>query len=353
MRNFSASVLFGLMIELCLAGCAGGPPPAELRIPGRTSESTIPLQMLENVQDQWARPIQPESNSTFTTINGIPYYRLGPGDELELIINLEDGSNRFPLLVGPDGYIQLPAFLLEQQVHIAGLAIPQAEERLSGSLANVLRRPFLTIRVTSYQHAFVTLVGEITQQGRFPLTGRTTLLDFLLTHSSFTDDTDITAVIVTDAEGRSGVFDLSATIYSSDQSHNPVLDRNDVVTVPSVAETRRYVYVLGEVFTPSLIRYRPGLTVVDAISEAGGPNQRARQKWISLVQGRGSGAELTQIPYSRILKRGDMEWNVTLAPGDIVYVGRSTYNAAAEFFRDTWTVLQSAVIATVLAENLR
>jgi polysaccharide export outer membrane protein len=325
----------------------------EIDLPESVSGSAIPLLTQQNFQDQWIRPIQPESNSTFTTISGIPYYRLGPSDELELTINLEDGPNQFPLVINPDGFVQLPAILLEERVHIAGLAIPQAEERLSESLANVLRRPLLTLRVTSYQHAFVTLVGKITQQGRFPLTGRTTLLDFVLTHSSFTEDTDITAVIVTDGEGRSGVFDLSATIYSADQSHNPVLDRNDVVTVPSVAETRRYVYVLGEVTTPSLLHYRPGLTVVDAISEAGGPNQRARQKWISLVRGRGSDAELTQIPYSRILKQGDMKWNASLAPGDILYVGRSTYSTAVEFFRDTWIVLQSAVIATVLTESLR
>lgn len=361
MKHLPVLAFLGFTIGLYLSGCAGGAPPADLGLMERTSESAIPILLQETLQEQWVRPIQPESNSTFTTINGNPYYRLGPGDVLELTINLDNGANQFPLVISPDGYIQLPATLGSERVHIAGLAVPQAEERLSAALSGMLRRPFPILRVSLYQYAFVTLIGEITHrgadpttgEGRFALTGRTTLLDFVLTHSSFTDETDITAVIVTDAEGRSRMFDLSATIYSADQSHNPVLDRGDTVTIPSLADTRRYIYVLGEVEMPILLPPTPGMTVLDAISEAGGPNERARQRWVTLVQGRGQDAEKYQIPYNKILKEGDLTWNVPLAPGDIVYVSRSPYNTTVQFFRDIWAVLQSAVVISILVERFK
>ncbi len=348
------------MSALGLEGCGGGTPPLETGFTVYDSGQVGPVFLGANLQEQWTRPIHPESNETFTTIDGNPYYRIGPDDELELSINLEDGPTEFGLVVSPDGYITLPATLLQERVYITGLAVPHAEQRLVSSLTPVLQRPLLILRITAYKHSQVTLIGEVAQrgvdpntgEGRYPLTGRTTLLDFILFHALLTDETDLTAVIVTDAEGHSQMFDLSATMYSADQSQNPVLDRGDVVTVPSLADTRRYIYVLGEVMNPSLLRPRPGMTVLDAIAEAGGPNERARQKWVTLVRGRGHNAELYKIPYSKMLKNGDMSMNASLVSGDIVYVGRSSYDTSIEFFGDMWSVLQSAVVASILYNGI-
>ena len=352
-RHFISLIL---VCALGLEGCGGGTPPLETGLSVLDPDQVGPILLGANLQEQWTRPIHPESNETFTTIDGNPYYRIGPDDELQLSINLEDGPTEFELVISPDGYITLPATLLQERVYITGLAVPQAEQRLVASLTPVLQRPFLLLRVTTYRHSQVTLIGEVAQrgvgantgEGRYPLKGRTTLLDFVLFHSLLTDETDLTVVIVTDAEGHSQMFDLEATMYSADQSQNPILDRGDVVTVPSLADTRRYIYVLGEVMNPSLLRPRPGMTVLDAIAEAGGPNERARQKWVSLVRGRGHNAVLYKIPYSNMLKSGDMSMNASLVSGDILVVGRSTYNTATEFFRDMWSVLQSAVVASIL-----
>ena len=359
MKQTLLVAIFGLIGGLTLPCCSGSSALGELHLLERGLEYSIPITVDQQVEKQWARPLHPESNSTFTTINGIPYYRLGPGDGLELTLNLGDGPTTYDLVIGPEGDVRLPSHLLTDRVRIAGLAVPQAEQRIAAALAGILRRPLLALRVTSYRSAYVTLVGEIAAratltsmgEGRYALTGRTTLLDFILTYSSFTDETDYTAVIVTDSMGRTGMFDLSATIYAADQSQNPVLDRGDVVTVPSLAVTRRHIFVLGEVTTPSLVRPRPGMTVIDAVSEAGGLNQQARQRWITLVRGRGQEAQLYKIPYSNILKKGDLESNIPLQPGDIIYVGRSEYNSVITFFRDIWGVLQTAVIVSILADR--
>ena len=352
-RHFISLILVS---ALGLEGCGGGAPPVETGFSVLDSDQAGSILLGINRQEQWTRPIHPESNETFTIIDGNPYYRLGPDDELQLSINLEDGPTVFELVISPDGYITLPATLLQERVYINSLAVPQAEQRLIESLTPVLRRPILNLRITAYKYSQVTLIGEVTQrgadpntgEGRYPLTGRTTLLDFVLSHSLLTDEADFTAVIVTDAEGQIQMFDLSATMLSADQSQNPILNRQDAIMVPSVADTRRYIYVLGEVMNPSLLRPRPGMTVLDAIAEAGGPNERARQKWVSLVRGRGHNTEFYSIPYSTMLKSGDMSMNALLESGDILYVGRSSYDTATVFFRDIWSVLQSAVIVSIL-----
>lgn len=357
MKHLPQLPIIGLIGGLCLGGCAGSAPLEAFSLAGPGPGSVMPLPLQEQAQKQWVRPLHPNSNSTFITIDGTHYYRLGPSDEVELTLYLSDGPTTFQLVIGPGGNIQLPGYILKESVYIAGLAIPQAEARLSEALAGVLRRPVPALRVTSYQSAHVTLIGEILMRGGsatvsgegiYPLMGRTTLLDFVLTHASFTDMSDRSAIIVTDPEGRMGMFDLSATIYAADQSQNPVLDKGDVVSVPSVTETRSHIFVLGNVNRQSLLPPRPGMTILDAISEAGGPHADIRFPKVTLVRGRGRDAQLFKTRYSRIAKGRDGARDILLLPGDIVYVGHSTYDTAIDFFRDTWSVFQTAVVATIL-----
>lgn len=344
-----------------LAGCGGSGPPAELLLPVQGRDAVISLSDGTDIQKPWTRPVHPQSNATFVNINGAPYYRIGPGDELEMTIYIDQEPTPFRMVVGPEGDVRLPSHILESRVRLAGLAIPQAEDALAGVLASVLRTPQPVVKVVSFNSSFVTLMGAVsmrgamgnTGEGRYALTDRTTLMDFILSHASFTDQSDLTAVMITDSGGRSGIFDISATMYSADQNQNPVLDRGDVVLVPSVAVTRRRIYVLGEVVNPSLLPPTQGMTVIDAISEAGGPTQRARQGYVTLARGRGERAELYTIPYRSIIKRGNVEWNVHLQSGDIIYVGRSSYDTAIQFFRDIWSVVQTATVITILLDRMK
>ena len=121
--------------------------------------------------------------------------------------------------------------------------------------------------------------------------------------------------------------------------------------MPSQAVTRGRVFVLGEVVTPGVLSPRPGLTLLDAIARAGGLNERATGTSVNLIRGRGEEAELYKVPYNSIVKRGNLQWNVFLQPGDVIYVGRSAYDTATEVFRDAWAAVQTAVLTTVLIEG--
>jgi len=200
--------MMGLIGGLCLGGCAGRAMPDAFSLASSGPGVVVPLPLQDGAERQWVRPLHPDSNSTFVTIDGTPYYRLGPGDELALTLYLSGSITTFQLVIGPDGEIQFPGNILDESVRIAGLAIPQAKARLSEALAAVLRRPDPVLRVTSHKSAQATLIGEIlprdvdtvSGEGYFPLTGRTTLLNFVMTHASFTDMSDLSAVFVTDSE---------------------------------------------------------------------------------------------------------------------------------------------------------
>lgn len=358
MRDLIRKSLGAGLAAILLSGCAGGPPPQSLQLP---AEAHQPIRLSqESFPQALDRDPHPQANSAFVTIEGTPYYRLGPGDRVELRLWRQEEAQVSPLQVSPAGDIRIPSLLPDRPIRVAGLALPQAETQVSKTLTEVLRHPRVSLQVTGYESSQVTLLGELQTRGmsagsatgRYPLTGRITLLDFILSHASFTEQSDLSAVIITDAQGRSAMFDLTRTVYQGDESQNPYLDRGDRVTVPSVSETQRNIYVLGEVSRPSLVPPHPGMRLLDALALSGGITERGSARWVHLVRGRGPDAEIHKVPYGDILKKGEAAWNVPLVGGDIVYVGRSGYDQAIEFFRDTWSILQTAVVATILVDRL-
>jgi protein involved in polysaccharide export with SLBB domain len=96
---------------------------------------------------------------------------------------------------------------------------------------------------------------------------------------------------------------------------------NPQITV-SVAEfSGLQVYVSGEVYRPGIQDYRGGLTLVQAISNAGGFNRRARREEVLLIRpGPENEPVGTIIDVKQILRKGMVRNDPQLAPLDIVYV---------------------------------
>jgi protein involved in polysaccharide export with SLBB domain len=96
---------------------------------------------------------------------------------------------------------------------------------------------------------------------------------------------------------------------------------NPQITVSVAEYSGLQIYVSGEVNRPGILEYRGGLTLVQAISDAGGFNRRARREEVLLIR---PGPERqpvgTIIDVKQILRKGMVSNDVPLAPLDIVYV---------------------------------
>lgn len=80
------------------------------------------------------------------------------------------------------------------------------------------------------------------------------------------------------------------------------------------------VRVTGAVQQPISLPYRQGMTVLDAVLEAGGLTEFASPNKAKLYR-RGEGdSKVMSVQLARILSRGDLETNYYLKPGDIVTV---------------------------------
>lgn len=80
------------------------------------------------------------------------------------------------------------------------------------------------------------------------------------------------------------------------------------------------VRVTGAVGQPRSLPHRPGMTVLDAVLEAGGPNEFASAGGSKLYRDKDGKRSVMRVKLDEILKQGDLQTNYTLQPGDIITV---------------------------------
>lgn len=80
------------------------------------------------------------------------------------------------------------------------------------------------------------------------------------------------------------------------------------------------VRVTGAVRTPRSMPYRQGMTVLDAVLEAGGVNEFASPNGTKLIRKQQTRTETMDVELGRILNKGDLETNHALRPGDVITV---------------------------------
>ncbi|MCW9014614.1 MAG: polysaccharide biosynthesis/export family protein [Gammaproteobacteria bacterium] len=100
--------------------------------------------------------------------------------------------------------------------------------------------------------------------------------------------------------------------------------RNPNVTV-ILTELRNFEYisrirVTGAVQTPTSFSYRQGMTVLDAVLEAGGVTEFAAPNRAKLYRQGKKETEVYDIQLGGILNQGELSTNFRLKPGDIITV---------------------------------
>ena len=101
-----------------------------------------------------------------------------------------------------------------------------------------------------------------------------------------------------------------------------IRDPNVTVLVTDLRSTEfiSRIRVTGAVRDPLSLNYRAGMTVLDAILAAGGPNEFAAISRTRLHRKMGNEVAMYAIPLDRILNDGDIKANVELVPGDVITV---------------------------------
>lgn len=99
------------------------------------------------------------------------------------------------------------------------------------------------------------------------------------------------------------------------------------VTVLIKEYGNKQIYVLGEVKKPGSITIpaERRLTVLEAITLAGGFTDLAAQDRTKILRGAGAGSQSIPVEITRITKQGDKTADIYLEPNDTVYVPQSFF----------------------------
>lgn len=93
-----------------------------------------------------------------------------------------------------------------------------------------------------------------------------------------------------------------------------------IVANPASSDFQRRVRITGAVRAPQSIPYREGMTVLDLVLLAGGPNEFASANKAKLYRKTGGEIKVYPVKLDDLINDGEVQTNYTLQPSDIVSV---------------------------------
>jgi polysaccharide export outer membrane protein len=296
--------LLPVLLSPFFLGCQPYPviPEDVVQKPGRGSTSTAPLPL------QGVAASAPQKGE----------YTIGKRDILFVeVMGQRDLTSEQE--VDSQGEIILP---LIGNVPAAGRTPDELAGEIEAKLrAGYLLNPKVRVSVRQYRSQRVFVMGEVRSPGTYYLKGPMTLLEVILEAGGLTAQAGSSVKVIRpkDPLKREGPVrmdeaspdevikvDLSA-IRAGDTSQNLILHNGDTIFVQKLEP--RYFYVLGEVRNPGQYEYKDGITVIQAITIAGGITKKGsikRTKIIRTVKG--------------IRKKLPATMSSTVEPNDIILV---------------------------------
>jgi protein involved in polysaccharide export with SLBB domain len=285
----------------------------------RTEENLMALAAMSRVRE----------NDTFLETGGLPEYRLGPLDVLEISSYVGDKVSTTTVTVGGRGTISY-SFL--DDLVVAGLTPSQIDELLTRKLSSYVRQPRVRVLVKEFNSKRASIAGEFSilrttnfgtkaMSGRITLKGKTTLMDLIASGSGYTVNADIKNVKLI-RHGKSYLINVYDIIEKGDQAQNVIIDNEDVVNIPELPQYGERVYVMGEVLAQGIYPLKDAQDLLAAIALAGNTTALAKEDNTLIVRGYEPGKPplVMTANLRSLFRQADLSQNIRLKDGDLIYV---------------------------------
>jgi len=270
-------------------------------------------------------------------------YRLGIGDAISVVVP------RFPDLnvqaaIDIEGNIVVP---LLGRVPIAGLTLEEVQERLRVGLNRFVINPDVTVVLLSQRPTQVTVIGEVTRPGFYPLPPSSQLTAALLVAGGSTTTADLRSVLVrrtlVDGSTIEQKIDLFTPLQNGQALPDLRLQDGDAIVIPKLEVATAQEYnrslvarssVAQQQITVRVLSYANGgigslalpngSTFVDALTAIAPSPDAANLRKVGLIRfDPERGKAVTQQLDGRSALMGDVSQNVPLQNNDVIVVGRS------------------------------
>jgi polysaccharide export outer membrane protein len=257
-------------------------------------------------------------------------YRVGPGDVLEVEV-YDDPDLSGLVTVQHGGEISFP---LLGEIDVNGFTAREVRETLTRLLAkDYLVDPQVAVRVKEHRSQWITLVGEVQRPGKYFLQGSKSLLELLTEAGGFTPQASGEVLVSrqssaeTPVDGENGGGEPVRVFLSPEQPPSQQkaalslqLGNGDIVTATST----QFFYVSGEVKSPGSYPITPGLTVLKAVSVAGGLTKFGSKGKVEILR-KASQGEAKRIKVDLDDIESGKKPDVPLEAEDIIKVGKRVF----------------------------
>lgn len=187
-----------------------------------------------------------------------PYY-IGAFDKLTIdVFGIPELSQR-QVQVDASGRISFP---LAGAVDVAGKTPGEISDQLARALrANFVRDPQVTVNLTDTVSQLLTVEGQVTKPGQYPVIGRMTLLRAMAVAGGTTEFSKLNDVVIfrtVQGERLAALYDLDAIRHG--KYADPDVYANDVVMVGDSSGRRLFkdiLQVIPLLTTPLIVAIRP------------------------------------------------------------------------------------------------
>jgi len=230
------------------------------------------------------------ASSSSDSGNGAADYVVGAQDILKIIV-FDEPTMSGTYRVDSDGGFQYPML---GRVIVAGRSVRNIEQLLKTKLEDgYIRTAQVAVDVDQFRSRSIFVVGEVRSPGKYPMTGQMSLIEALAAAGSTTPTASSEILILRprdpvavqpltpDQVDQTNVHHINlADLQLGRLSENITLMEGDTIFVPKAEK----FFMTGQIRNPGAYTYERGLTVLQAISLAGGLTEKGSNRRLKVIR---------------------------------------------------------------------
>ena len=168
-------------------------------------------------------------------------YTVNLGDILDISVWQWEDLKAENVYVRPDGKISFP---LVGDVQAVGKTLTEIDQDVTQRLSEFIKSPEVSVAIRKFGGKKVIVLGEVSGQGVYAPTGRSTILEVVALAGGFRETAVTSNVIVIRGDAvrsEAIVCNLRQALKQGDLSENITVEANDIIFVP-----RRFITNVGD-----------------------------------------------------------------------------------------------------------
>lgn len=238
---------------------------------------------------------------------------LGVGDVVRISVYQNPDLTIDAARISEVGQINFP---LIGSVSISGLTINAAEQKIAKALRDggFVLKPQVTIQVSQIRSNVISVLGQVGRPGRYPIDTVGSKVSEMIAAAGGVTPGGSDIVTLTGTRNSKPVkieIDLPTVIQSGKSELDIPVENADILFVDRAPSG----YIYGEVQRPGMFNVVRGMTLLQALAQAGGVSARGTQRGIK-VHRRDASGNVTIL---------DLKMNDPIQRDDVIYVKESLF----------------------------